>query len=44
MQGQLQEIGFLHELGSTFKSTQDDIRNNYLNVVDKMIMQSYEQQ
>lgn len=35
------EIGFLHELGSTFKSTKDDLRTNYLIVIDKILAQTH---
>ena len=31
------EVGFFHELGSTFKSNEDDIRKNYLVIAAKIL-------
>ena len=35
------ETGFLYQLDSTFKSTQDDIRTNYLSIIDKLLQQTH---
>ena len=40
-QGELDfEIGLYHELGVTFKSNEDDIRNNYLIIAEKILKQT----